>query len=563
MSLALVNGRVLREQGFVEGECVLIEDGRIAALLGRDDPRCRAAQRYDLRGGLLLPGFIDSQVNGGGGVLFNDSPSVAAIRTIGRAHRRFGTTGFLPTLISADLDIVARAIDAVHGAIDAGVPGCSAFTSRGRSSTSPARACTIRRSCASSIRARVGIAQLAARRAHAGDAGAGDDHAADDPAPGGRGRGGFRRAHQRDLRGDSQPRCEHGLTGFTHLFNAMSQLTGREPGTVGAALDDPDSWCGIIVDGEHTDPVVLRIALQVQAARSLHAGDGCHAERRHRAGLVRAAGTAHHGQRPCLPRRGRTAGGLQHRHGELRAQRRRHARPAAGRGGAHGERSAGAVPRARRTRSGRIAPGLRANLVLTDDELNVLETWIDGRPSAEEPQPLRIRRLKAARAVGEHQRVAHAPLRPAAESGVVSWITRASSISSIDHGSSMVKRTPALPCASNTRVSPPRTAWRRDQHHGDEIHTVAVRPLGRRAADAIGGVDAELVRLDVPAADRLQLRKQLTERAEQLPPGRRATHLRRRSARTSARGRRAARCRRSAASAAAAAPVRARPRRGV
>src|SRR2546422_501979 len=54
----------------------------------------------------------------------------------------------------------------------------------------------------------------------------------------------------------------HGLTGFTHLFNAMSQLTGREPGVVGAALDDPNSWCGIIVDGEHTSPVVLRIALR-------------------------------------------------------------------------------------------------------------------------------------------------------------------------------------------------------------------------------------------------------------------------------------------------------------
>ena len=54
----------------------------------------------------------------------------------------------------------------------------------------------------------------------------------------------------------------HGLTGFTHLFNAMSQLTGREPGVVGAALDDPDSWCGIIVDGRHVDPTVLRIALR-------------------------------------------------------------------------------------------------------------------------------------------------------------------------------------------------------------------------------------------------------------------------------------------------------------
>src|SRR5690348_14152550 len=123
MALALVNGQVLQPEGFVTGRAVLIEQGRIVALLPPEDPRCRAAQVYDLGGQLLLPGFIDSQVNGGGGVLFNDEPSVESIRAIGAAHRRFGTTGFLPTLISADLDIVARAIAAVQGAIRAGVPG--------------------------------------------------------------------------------------------------------------------------------------------------------------------------------------------------------------------------------------------------------------------------------------------------------------------------------------------------------------------------------------------------------------------------------------------------------
>ncbi len=92
-------------------------------VVDESDPRCRAAQRYDLQGQSLLPGFIDSQVNGGGGVLFNDAPSVATIKAIGQAHRKFGTTGFLPTLISADLDVVARAITAVQGAIQAGVPG--------------------------------------------------------------------------------------------------------------------------------------------------------------------------------------------------------------------------------------------------------------------------------------------------------------------------------------------------------------------------------------------------------------------------------------------------------
>src|SRR3984957_1317854 len=108
MAVALVNGRVLGDEGLGDGRWVLLDRGRIVDIVAESDPRCRTAQRYDLQGQLLLPGFIDSQVNGGGGVLFNDAPDVETIRAIGRAHRKFGTTGFLPTLISADLDVVAR-----------------------------------------------------------------------------------------------------------------------------------------------------------------------------------------------------------------------------------------------------------------------------------------------------------------------------------------------------------------------------------------------------------------------------------------------------------------------
>src|SRR6266705_1183439 len=122
-ALALVNGRVLTDDGLVEGRCVLVEHGRIVDVVDSADPRCARSIQRDLGGNMLLPGFIDSQVNGGGGVLFNDAPSVESIRAIGRAHRRFGTTGFLPTLISADLDVVARAIAAVRSALEAGVPG--------------------------------------------------------------------------------------------------------------------------------------------------------------------------------------------------------------------------------------------------------------------------------------------------------------------------------------------------------------------------------------------------------------------------------------------------------
>ena len=122
MAIALVNGRLLLDGRFVEGMAVVIEEGRIATIEAEADLPS-GAESYDLEGGLLVPGFIDTQVNGGGGVLFNDAPTVETIRTIGRAHRTFGTTGFLPTLISDDLHIIRSGIEAVEAAIAKGVPG--------------------------------------------------------------------------------------------------------------------------------------------------------------------------------------------------------------------------------------------------------------------------------------------------------------------------------------------------------------------------------------------------------------------------------------------------------
>src|SRR5437879_13045700 len=93
-SLRFVNGAVV---GGGSAD-LLIVAGRIAP------PSDSSAPEFDLEGGLLLPGFIDTQVNGGGGVLFNDDPTVETIAAIGTAHRPFGTTASLPTLITDDLD---------------------------------------------------------------------------------------------------------------------------------------------------------------------------------------------------------------------------------------------------------------------------------------------------------------------------------------------------------------------------------------------------------------------------------------------------------------------------
>ena len=118
MAQALVNGRVLIDGQFVTGRAVVIDGGRIASITDDSD-----AEAFDLEGKALVPGFIDVQVNGGGDRLFNDDASIETIAAIGAAHRRFGTTGFLPTLISDDAVKIEAAMEAARAAIAQGVPG--------------------------------------------------------------------------------------------------------------------------------------------------------------------------------------------------------------------------------------------------------------------------------------------------------------------------------------------------------------------------------------------------------------------------------------------------------
>jgi len=382
MSLALINGRVLRADRFVRGQCVLIEQGRIVDVLPATDARCRAAERYDLGGGLLLPGFIDLQVNGGGGVLFNDAPSVEAI---GAAHRRFGTTAFLPTLISADLEIVAHAIAAVRGAIAAGVPGVlgihieGPFLNAARKGVhDPAKLRELDPSALGLLtslrdgRTLVTLApemttpQLIQQLVAAGVV--------------------VSAGHTNATYAEIRAALAHGLSGFTHLFNAMSQLTGREPGAVGAALDDQGSWCGIIVDGEHTDPVVLRIALRckphdrfvlVTDAMPSVGTNQSSFELQGRRVIVR--------DQTCVDEDGRLAGSNLDM-----ASCVRNAVAMLGVSLPQAVRMATQIPAeflGVAAEYGRIAAGQRANLVLADDALNVRETWIDGRSSRDSLQP--------------------------------------------------------------------------------------------------------------------------------------------------------------------------------
>jgi N-acetylglucosamine-6-phosphate deacetylase len=378
MTLALVNGRILRDSGWAENQVVLIEGNYIVRIVSRDDEWV-ADRTYDLRGQTLLPGFIDVQVNGGGGVLFNDNPSVASIREIGRAHRRFGTTGFLPTLISDDLEVVSRAVNATRDAIEAGVPGVlgihieGPFLNAERKGVHDASKLRWLKEDAlgllTSLKGGKTLVTLAPERTtpqiirKLRDAGVI-----------------VSAGHTNGTYDEIRTALDHGVTGFTHLFNAMSQLTGREPGAVGAALDDDQSWCGIILDGHHVDPVVLKIAMR--------------SKRKDRFMLVTDAMPTVGAPNKSFQLQGRPISVndnmLVDEHGRLAgsdidmATAVRNAPAMLEVDLAHAARMASLYPATflgLERQFGRIEPGYRADLVLVDAGVNVLETWIGGQTS--------------------------------------------------------------------------------------------------------------------------------------------------------------------------------------
>ncbi len=376
MMTALVNGRVMLDAGVVEGRGVLLEGHRIVDVVSDTDPRCSRAERRDLAGGLLLPGFIDTQVNGGGGVLFNDDPSVEAIRAIGNAHRRFGTTGFLPTLISDDLEVVARGLAAAKAAIEAHVPGVLGIHIEGpflnvarKGVHDPAKLRRLDDSAVgllTSLKPGKTLVTLAPEMTT-------PEIIRRLSAAGVRVSAGHTNATYEQM----SIALRSGLTGFTHLFNAMSELTAREPGVVGAALDDPESWCGLIVDGHHVAPVVMRLALRCKRRdRFMIVTDG-----------MPSIGTSD----TSFPLQGRSIsvadGLLLDEKGRLAGSNTDMAQAVRNAVSMLAVNLAEAVQMATRhpaaflgldAELGRIAAGYRANLVLADDDLNVLDTWIDG-----------------------------------------------------------------------------------------------------------------------------------------------------------------------------------------
>ncbi|PCG13548.1 N-acetylglucosamine-6-phosphate deacetylase [Sphingomonas adhaesiva] len=258
------NGHVVTPGGTLPGAAITIgADGRIAAIapLARD----AVAGAIDLAGGWIMPGFIDTQVNGGGGVLFNDAVDVDGIAAIAAAHRGYGTTALLPTLISDTLEKVAAALDAVEAAIARGVPGIVGTHIEGPF-LNPAKKgihdpAMFRRLDDATIalltrprRGRVLLTlapELCDPRDIAALAAAGVRVAA---------------GHSDSDYDTAMAAFAAGASGVTHLYNAMTPLGHRAPGLTGAALDWGRAWCGLIADGVHVHPAALRLATRLLPA---------------------------------------------------------------------------------------------------------------------------------------------------------------------------------------------------------------------------------------------------------------------------------------------------------
>jgi N-acetylglucosamine-6-phosphate deacetylase len=240
------------------GRRFVVIDGERVGAVQTSPPPAMAIERLP-QDAMLAPGFVDLQVNGGGGALFNDAPDAAGLGAIARAHAQRGTTGLLPTLISAPRAARGAALAAVRRATEEGTPGIAGLHLEGPF-LAPSRR---------------GIHPIAALTAPS--AAELDELCAPFPVPrlitvapevvapaaiAALTEAGYRvfLGHSDASTEQARAALDAGAVGFTHLFNAMSQLGARAPGLVGAALDHGSALAGIIVDGYHVHAAAIRLA---------------------------------------------------------------------------------------------------------------------------------------------------------------------------------------------------------------------------------------------------------------------------------------------------------------
>jgi N-acetylglucosamine-6-phosphate deacetylase len=253
MLTTLIAEQLFDGNNIINNQAISFEDGKVIAL-----EAVKGSKEIKVSG-LLSPGFIDVQVNGGGGYLFNHDTNLPALKAMVLAHSRYGTTAMLPTLITSDIATIRAAADTVALAMKDKVAGIIGVHFEGPHISEPKKGIHSREHirelseqeleiyCRDDLGVKivtlapesVTTAQIKCLTAHNVKVCLGHSNASFDT---------------------TQIALAAGAAGFTHLFNAMSPLTSREPNMLGAALLDEHSWCGLILDGHHVHPATAKLA---------------------------------------------------------------------------------------------------------------------------------------------------------------------------------------------------------------------------------------------------------------------------------------------------------------
>jgi N-acetylglucosamine-6-phosphate deacetylase len=373
-AFAITGARIFDGDRWLDGHAIVVEDGRVRRVSEAEKLPAGIEQRRVE--GTLAPGFIDVQVNGGGGALFNDTPTVEAVRKIGAAHRKFGTTGFLPTLITDTREKMTAAVAAVRHGFAAEIPGLLGVHLEGPF-LNPERKGVhdpkyMRPVSAEDLRI---LTLLGAGRTLVTLA----PEMVPMPVISDLAEAGLilSAGHTAASLETLEEAHRLGLRGYTHVFNAMPPLMSREPGPVGAALSQPDAFISLIADFHHVSRAALAVAISAKPTG--------------RVMLVTDAMSVTGTDMPSFELQGRTIyrreGRLVTEEGTLGGSDLDMATAVRNVHRKLGIDLATALNMASRNPAaflrlddelGRIAPGYRASFVLLDDELVVRSTWIDG-----------------------------------------------------------------------------------------------------------------------------------------------------------------------------------------
>lgn len=262
MKQALVGARIFTGEQFLESHALVIRGEIIESLLPRASLPNDVA-RVELNGGVIAPGFIDLQVNGGGGAFFTNDTSINAIQIMLDGHRPTGTTSLLPTLISDTREVHQAGVRAVADAVAAGLKGVLGVHVEGPFFNMARRGAHNERYIRKMEQADIDwlIASIKSQHIFKVMLTLAPEHVEPGQIKQLTSAGVIVCAGHTDGHYDDVVAAlKEGLSGFTHLYNAMRPTTGREPGVVGAALEDAHSWCGIIIDTYHVHAASARIA---------------------------------------------------------------------------------------------------------------------------------------------------------------------------------------------------------------------------------------------------------------------------------------------------------------